>query len=124
MTDPRGATDRIVIRDLRFRCIIGVNPDERREKQDVVVNVELLADLRDASTSDDMADTIDYSRVKKQIVAMGEQSDCMLVERLAQKVSDICLADERVVEAKVLVEKPSALRFARSVGVEIVRRRR
>jgi D-erythro-7,8-dihydroneopterin triphosphate epimerase len=124
MTETDRPLDRILIRDLRFRCIIGVNPDERREKQDVVVNVELLADLRAASNSDDMNDTVDYSRVKKQIVAMGEQSDCLLVERLAQKVADICLADERIAEARVLVEKPSALRFARSVGVEILRRRR
>ncbi len=113
--------DRIHIRDLRFRCIVGINPDERREKQDVVVNITLWADLTKPGRTDDIDDTVDYKTVKKRILAMGEKSEFFLVEKLAQQIADICLQPPGVRKARVLVEKPSALRFARTVGVEILR---
>ncbi len=118
-----GPLDEIHVRDLKFRCIIGVNPQERREKQDVVVNLTLYGDLRRAGRTDRIEDTVDYKTIKKQVLAMGERSQCFLVERLAEQVAEICLAQAGVRRVKVLVEKPSALRFARTVGVQIVRGR-
>ena len=119
----RASLDRIHIRDLRFRCIIGINDDERVNKQDVVVNITLYADLRAGGRSDDIADTVDYKSVKKRICAECEPSSYFLVEKLAQCIADICLDHDGVQRVRVLVEKPSALRFARSVGVEILRDR-
>ena len=115
--------DCIYIRDLKFRCIVGINEDERIEKQDVVANVTLSADLTQACLSDNIDDTVDYKMLTKQILLMAEHSRFLLVEALAQAVANICLADERVQKVKVCVEKPTALRFARTVGVEIVRTR-
>lgn len=115
--------DQIHIRDLQFRCIIGTDDIERKDKQDVVVNLTLEADLRKACDSDQIADTVDYKIIKKQIVAMGENSSFHLIETLAQRIADICLAHPQVYRVRVLVEKPAALRFARTVGVEIERDR-
>ena len=113
--------DKILIRDLVARCIIGVGEEERREKQDVVINVVLSADLRQAGKSDRFEDAIDYRALKKRIVAMVEDSSYHLVEALAERVAEICLEDPRVEQTQVTVEKPTALRFAQSVGVEIIR---
>ncbi len=116
--------DRILISDLAARCIIGVNEEERREKQDVLVNITLYADLSKACQSDRFADTVDYRSIKKRVVKMVEESRYHLVEALAEAVAEICLVDPKVVEAEVRVEKPSALRFARTVGIGIVRSRK
>ena len=115
--------DRISIRDLALRCIIGVQDFERREKQDVLINLEMEADLREAGASDDIADTVDYKAIKKRIIALVEDSRFNLIEALAEAIARTALEDPRVERIKVLVEKPGALRFARSVGVEIVRER-
>jgi D-erythro-7,8-dihydroneopterin triphosphate epimerase len=115
--------DRILIRDLAVRCIIGVNDEERREKQDVLINVALEADLQRAGKSDDFSDTVDYRAIKKEIYAMAERSEYFLVEALAERVAEICLERPGVVCAHVTVEKPAALRFARTVAVEITRDR-
>ena len=122
MADP--PPDLIHIRDLRARCIIGIRPEEREKKQDVDINITLHADLRAAGRSDDIADTVDYSAIKLRVVEETEASRFFLIERLAQRIADICLTDPKVRRARVLVEKPGALRFARTVGVEIVRARR
>lgn len=121
MTDPAASWDQIHIRELKFRCLIGTLPEERMEKQDVIVNVTLWADLRAACRSDRIEDTVDYKAVKKEILAMGEQSRFHLIETLAQQIADLCLANERIRQVRVCVEKPAALRFARTVAVEIVR---
>jgi FolB domain-containing protein len=115
--------DRILIKDLLARCIIGVNDDERREKQDVVINVVLHADLRPAARSDRFEDAVDYRAIKKRILSEVERSQYYLVEALAERIAQICLEPPGVQRAQVTVEKPSALRFARSVGVEVTRER-
>jgi D-erythro-7,8-dihydroneopterin triphosphate epimerase len=119
MDDP--ALDQIHIRDLQLRCIIGAYPEERREKQDVSFNITLYADLARPGQTDDLADTVDYKAVKKDVIAMVEASAFHLVERLAQRVAEICLCHARVRGVRVVAEKPGALRFARTVAVEIVR---
>jgi FolB domain-containing protein len=117
------AVDRILIKDLRTRCIIGVNADERREKQDVTINIVLCTDTRLPGENDRFEDAVDYRAAKKRIIAMVESSQFFLVEALAERIAAICLEDSRVQQAQVTVEKPAALRFARSVGVEITRGR-
>ena len=121
MTTP--AKDRIYIQDLLARCIVGLNPDEREAEQDVLINLTLWADLRAAGQSDDVADTVDYSRLKKRILQVVESSSDQLIERLAQRVVDLCLDDSRVQRVRVRIDKPGALRFAKSVAVELDRRR-
>lgn len=115
--------DRIHIRDLQARCIIGIHDHERANKQDVVVNITLHADLARAGRSDRIEDTVDYRRVKQNVLATVEESSFFLVERLAQEIADVCLQDAAVRRVDVTLDKPGALRFARSVAIEISRER-
>jgi D-erythro-7,8-dihydroneopterin triphosphate epimerase len=116
--------DRIVIRDLLVRGIVGINPEERRERQDILVNVTMWADTRPAATKDDIADAVNYRTITKAMITAIESSQPYLVERLAADLAAICFAqDARVQAVEVSVEKPGALRFARSVGVVIYRQR-
>ena len=113
--------DKIHIRDLLLRCVIGVYDSERENKQDILINITLYADLSKACETDNIDDTIDYKVIKKKIVNMVESSSFFLIERLAEKVADICLGNRKVRKVNVLVDKSGALRFARSVAVEIER---
>ncbi len=116
--------DRIIIRDLLVRGIVGINPDERVNEQDVLINATLWADTRAAAASDDIADAVNYRTITKAMVAHIREGEPHLVERLAAELVAICLeSDERIAEAEVTVEKPGALRFARSVGVTVRRTR-
>jgi FolB domain-containing protein len=116
--------DRILISDLQARCIIGVNDNERQEKQNIIINLAISADLRKACKSDRFEDTVDYRALKKQILRMVEESQYFLIEALAQAVANVCLEHPDVRQVQVRVDKPGALRFARSVAVEIIRERK
>jgi dihydroneopterin aldolase/D-erythro-7,8-dihydroneopterin triphosphate epimerase len=116
--------DRILIKDLVVRGILGINPDERVNPQDILVNVTLWADTRRAAQSDDIEDAVNYRTVTKAMIAHIEAGEPMLVERLVDELAGICLAaDDRVREVELTVEKPGALRHARSVGITIHRSR-
>ena len=115
-------TDQIHIKDLLLRTIIGINDEERRNKQDVLINITMYADHSDA-ISDDIGDVVNYRTITKQIIKLVEASQFFLVEKMALEIVDICLANPRVARAVVTVEKPGALRFARSVGVTVDRSR-
>jgi D-erythro-7,8-dihydroneopterin triphosphate epimerase len=115
--------DRIIISDLRVRCIIGINDEERREKQDVTINISIYGDFKKPGRSDQFEDAIDYRAIKKHVLNMVENSKYFLLEALAEAIADIGLAALGVEKIAVRVDKPAALRFARSVGVEILRER-
>ena len=115
--------DRIEIRDLLLRGILGINPEEREKAQDILINLTLYADLRPAGASDRIDDTVNYRTITKRIIEHVERVGRFTVEALAADIAELCLSDPRVERVRVRVEKPGALRFARSVGVEIERRR-
>ncbi len=114
--------DKVIIRDLLVRGVIGLNDWERHVEQDILINLVLYVDTRVAGRTDDPAGILDYKAVTKAVIAHVAEHAPLLVERLAADVARICLAcgAER---ATVRVEKPGAVRFAKSVGVEITRRR-
>ena len=114
--------DRIHIKDLVVPGIVGINPDERVTRQDILVNATLWADTRPAAASDDIEDAVNYRTVTKAMIAHIESGEPMLVERLVAELAAICLdSDERIQRVEVTVEKPGALRHARSVGITIRR---
>lgn len=115
--------DRVLINDLLVRTIIGVNPDEREKTQDVLINIAMEVDTRPAGLSDDLQRTVDYGAVAREVVALAEGSRFLLVERLAEEIAALCLRRPLVEGVSVRVEKTRALRYGRSVGVEVYRQR-
>lgn len=115
------AVDQVHIKDLLLRGIIGINDWEREKRQDILINITLFGDLLLAGSSDRIEDCINYRTVAKKVIRHVEESDRFTVEALAADIAKLCLEQEGVVRTRVLVEKPGALRFARSVGVEIER---
>ncbi|WP_052847847.1 dihydroneopterin aldolase [Streptomyces avicenniae] len=100
--------DRIALRGLSGRGFHGVLPREREEGQTFVVDVVLGLDTRPAADADDLARTVDYGEVAEQVVAVVTGEPCDLIETLAQRIADRCLAPEAVQEAEVTVHKPQA----------------
>ena len=123
MTANRPAGDPIFLHGLSAECIIGFIDWERRVKQTVVLDIELPVDCRRASLSDDVADTLDYKKVAKRVLAFVEASEFQLVETLAHRLALLILADFPVEWVRISLNKPGAIRGSRDVGVVIVRTR-
>lgn len=120
----RDTLDQIHITDLVVSGILGINADERVNRQEIRVNATLWADTRPAATSDNIDDAVNYRTITKRLIAHIEAGEPMLVERLVAELVEICFeSDPRIAEVEMTVEKPGALRHARSVGITIHRNR-
>ncbi|MBE2222264.1 MAG: dihydroneopterin aldolase [Anaerolineae bacterium] len=115
--------DKILIKDLLLRGIIGINPDERVNKQDILLNLVIYTDIRKAAASDDIADAVNYKSITKRIIAHVEASPDFLVEKMVTDIARLVITEFNVTRVIVRLEKPGALRFADSVGIEIERTR-
>jgi FolB domain-containing protein len=113
--------DQVLIKDLVARGIIGINDWERERPQEILINIVLFADLKKAGKTDDITDCVDYRTVAKKVIAHAETAHRLTVEALATDLARICLEVPGVMRVRMRVEKPGAVRFARSVGVEIER---
>ena len=101
-------SDTVRLVGLRGRGRHGWFAHERDDGQDFVIDVELEVDTRSAAASDDLADTVDYGSLGVQVVAVVEGEPVRLIETLAQRIADVCLAAERVDAVLVTVHKPQA----------------
>ena len=113
----------IKIENLRLRTIIGVYDWEKKNPQDLIINVTIDFDGRKAARSDSIEDTLDYKDINKRIISFVEANDFNLLERVAGGICDIVFEEPEVRRASVSVEKPGALRFADSVSVTEARER-
>lgn len=115
--------DKVFIRNILARGIIGIRDWEREKPQDIVINIDLFTERRKPDAPDDIAECIDYSAVTKKVLAHAESARRFTLEALAEDIAQLCLEDPKVIKTTVRVEKPGAVRFSQSVGVEIERSR-
>ena len=115
--------DKVIIKNLLARGIIGIRDWERKREQDILINITLYTDTHQAAKTDDIIDCADYSTISKKVQAHAESAGRLTVEALANDLADLCLQEDNVLKVTVRVEKPGAVRFAESVGVEIERSR-
>ena len=109
----------IHITDLMLRAVIGGNEWEKHVRQDVIITIQLVYDAQKAIASDAMKDAIDYKKLKRRIIGEVEQSHYNLLESLVSRVLSIVMEDERTHSAMVRIEKPGALRYDKTVSVEM-----
>ncbi len=113
--------DQVIIKDLLARGVIGISERERERPQDILINVILFTDITRAAETDNIQDCVDYSRVAKKLIAHTERVGRHTVEALVTDLVRLCLDEPGVQGVRIRVEKPGAVRFSRSVGVEIER---
>ena len=123
MSHGQHSGDRIFLHGLTAECVIGFIDWERRAKQTVVLDLELPVDCRHASLTDEVADTLDYKKVAKRVLAFVAASEFKLVETLAHNVALLILEEFGVEWVRIALNKPGAIRSSRDVGVLIERSR-
>lgn len=114
----------IRVKNLLLRTYIGFNPDELANKQDVVINIEIEAEIPEEALLADEPDGIyNYKTITKQVIELVQDNRFKLLEVLTKNILDLIMLDQRVSQARVEVDKPHALRFAESVSFEMKAKR-
>lgn len=117
------AMDIVFLHGLRVDAVIGIWDWERQFKQTLEIDLDLGTDVRPAARSDSIDDTVDYKAVTKRVMRLAEEGGFLLVERLAQTIADTLFAEFGILWVKIRINKKSAVRQVRDVGVQIERTR-
>lgn len=115
--------DKIIIKNLVARGIIGLNDWEREKPQEILINIVVYTDIKQAAETDDITFSVNYRTIAKKAQAHAETAARISVEALAEDIAQLCLQEPHAQKVLVRIEKPGAVRFAESVGVEIKRSR-
>jgi dihydroneopterin aldolase len=115
--------DRIVLTGLRVRGHHGVLPQERRDGQDFLIDATLELDTTVAATTDEVRDTVHYGELADALALVVAGEPVNLIETLALRLVNVCLADPRVAAAEVTVHKPQAPIAQRFADVAVTIRR-
>ncbi len=115
--------DQIHIEGLLLRTTLGVDQEQRTGRQDIRVDLKLETQTDWPAISYKIEDAVNYHVIAKRVSRLVEQARFYLLEKMATEIAAICLENQRVEQVRVRVEKPAALRSARSVAVEIERTR-
>ena len=113
--------DKIIIKDLLIHGILGIYPHERKIPQSILINITVYTDISRAAQTDDIADCVDYDALAKKIKQHAETAARLTVEALANDIAQLCLNEPGVERATIRIEKPDAIPYTASVGVEIER---
>ena len=113
--------DIIFLRGLQIDTVIGIYDWERKIRQTVIIDLEMGTDIRKAAATDDITHTLDYKTLSKRIIAFVEASEFLLVETLAEKISNIILDEFSVPWLRLTLNKKGAISGASDVGIQIER---
>ncbi len=115
--------DKLELRGLEVRCVIGDLPAERDRERALTLDVALTCDFGAVCASDRVEDTVDYAVLAEAIREALRQARFRMIESAAARVAAVCLEAPRVSEVRVRIAKPDAVAGLREAAVEIVRRR-
>jgi|TARA_B110000263_G_scaffold241597_1_gene246012 FolB domain-containing protein len=113
--------DEIFIEGIKCYSTIGINNWEKNTKQPLIININLLMKKIDNNNADNINETINYKSVSYSVKELVENNTYELIETMGKDIALLCLKNEKVIEAKIKINKPNALKISHNVGVVITR---
>ncbi len=107
----------IYVEKLEIYAILGITEEERKNKQKLIIDYWIEADISKAMLSDDIEDCVNYRTINKEILEVVLNSSYKTIERLLGVLLDLIISFNGVLHAKLQVAKPGALRYAKNVSI-------
>lgn len=113
--------DIIFISSLEIDTIIGINPEEKQNSQTVILDLEVTTNTLSCTKDDDLSKTINYQEIYDEVIKLVQNNSKQLIESLAEDIASFILDNFSVSTVKVTLQKPNALKLAKSAGITIER---
>lgn len=118
--------DKIIVKNLKIFAYHGVNPEEKADGQNFVLDIDAYVDIGVPCATDNVDDTVSYAKIIKETVKIFTLQSDDLLERAAQRVADgLFERFDKIEKLRILLKKPEAPIKAdfEYVAVEIFRER-
>lgn len=113
--------DTIFIHDLQVPCLIGIFDWERKKKQIVSIHIEFPVSIEKAARTDNIQNAVDYKKIAKRTIEYVSKSKFYLIEALIENLAQVLLKEFALKKITLQIEKPGAIRGARTVGIKMTR---
>ncbi len=113
--------DIVFIKGLKVDTVIGIYDWEREIRQEIVLDIEMSADVFNAATTDNIEQALNYKDVCRRLSEFVKDSEFLLVESLAEEICQIVINEFNVNWVKLKLDKGEAITGAEGVGVIIER---
>lgn len=114
-------TDLVIIEGLKVDAVIGIYDWEKKTRQPLLFDIEMAWDNRLPAQTDDIRFALDYEAVSNQVTALVKRKPYELIERVAEECAAMIMDTFKVSWIKLRVNKPTALKHAQTVAVQIER---
>ncbi len=116
--------DTIYIHGIKCPCTIGVWEWEKAITQTLVLDIDVAADITNAAASDDLSDALDYQAISQRAQSYAKENNHQLIETLAERIAALILNEFDTPWVKIRIDKGSAVKDVKNVGVIIERGKR
>ena len=113
----------VFIKDFIIEEIIGIHEHEKIKKQKIKFNIVL--DVNQSSVPDEknIKSIVDYEKITNQLESLTKSKKYNFLESLAEDSFKKIFEDKRINSVTIKIEKPEAIKNAKSVGVEVFKTR-
>lgn len=113
--------DIIFINDLVVKTLVGINPKERQQQQEIGIDLEIATDFKQAAINDDIKYTLDYDTLVNRIKQFVAHSKYNLLETLAERLAELLMKEFPIHGLRLRVCKFNAVPNTKITGVLIQR---
>ena len=114
----------VFIKDFIIEEIIGVHEHEKIKKQKIKFNIILDVNKNSIPDEKDIKSIVDYEKITNKLENLTKSTKYNFLESLAEDSFKEIFEDERINSVTIKIEKPQAIKKAKSVGVEIFKTRK
>ena len=101
--------EKIIVKGLRLFAYHGVNPEEKVDGQNFVLDITAELDTKKAQYSDNVDDTVSYAKIIKTVRAVFTEKSYDLIEAAANRVGVAVMQTyPEISRVTVLLMKPEA----------------
>ena len=114
----------VFIKDFIIEEIIGIHEHEKIKKQKIKFNIILDVNKNSIPDEKDIKSIVDYEKITNKLENLTKSKKYNFLESLAEDSFKEIFEDERINSVTIKIEKPQAIKKAKSVGVEIFKTRK
>ena len=109
---------KVIIKNLILNIFIGIHNFEKKKKQRVRFNIEVITDPNIRPNNQDLSTILNYEDVINKIQTLVKKQHHELIEDLAENIFEIIFQNRLVKKTSIKIEKLDIIKNSESVGIE------
>jgi dihydroneopterin aldolase len=113
------ATRQIFLKEIVLNASVGVNPEEKVNRQNLIISVTVDVNEPENPVDDTIEHVLSYDDILKDVEQIILSGHTNLLETLAERIKDSVFCYKQAMGVTVVVEKPDIYTHVKTAGVKL-----